>query len=79
MSSLHSVGRLIGAIPIRAARSSNGFNLVAARDRLTASIGTGATAQKMPDFVAPKGVKTRYVSIGARRRQLGQTRRVAPA
>jgi len=53
------------------------MELVKARDRLLASLGTKASAPKMPEF-APKGARLRY---GVRRpgqhaQRLGHTRRL---
>lgn len=54
------------------------IELVKARDRLLASIGTKAAAPKMPEF-APKGTRLRYGkwSPGRDAQRLGHTRRLA--
>jgi hypothetical protein len=54
------------------------IELVKARDRLLAALGTRASAPKMPTF-APKGAKLRYGTwrAGGSARQLGHTRRLA--
>jgi hypothetical protein len=67
------------AHPDRGGTAEQFRELVTARDRLLASIGTSAPAPKMPTFY-PRGMQVRYTTrrrpIGPQRLRLGHTRRL---